>query len=290
MPLAGHLDVLVAVQAQAHRPAGQGRPQSRDRGQPVRLELLAAEAAPHAQALHGDVVRGQAEHVGHDVLGLGRVLGAGLDEDLPVLVDQGQGGLGLQVEVFLATDLQLTGEPVFGLFQPGGHVAAADRAGGALVAVGRDRVVHADQGGQRLVVGLDRVRALPGRLQGLAEHPADRVPVVHDLGGEQRLVVLLARVVQAGHVGGGEDPDDARHLVGLFGAQPGHPGVRVRGAHRPGVQGAVGAADQVLGVEGLAGDVQVGALVGHFQAHRGPERPVGQRAESLAHLTTSSCC
>ena len=47
-----------------------------------------------------------------DVLGLGRVLGAGLDEDLAVLVDQGQRGVGLQVEVLLPAELELAAEPV----------------------------------------------------------------------------------------------------------------------------------------------------------------------------------
>ena len=97
-----------------HRPAGERRAQRGDRGQAVRLELLAAEPAAHPQALHGDLVRRQAQHVRDDVLGLGRVLGAGLDEDLAVLVDQGQRGVGLQVEVLLPAELELAGEPVRG--------------------------------------------------------------------------------------------------------------------------------------------------------------------------------
>ena len=145
VPLAGHGDVLGAVEPQAHRAPGERGAERGDGGQPVRLELLAAEAAAHPQALHGDLVRGQAEHVRHDVLGLGRVLRAGLDEDLAVLVDQRQRGVGLQVEVLLAADLELAAEPVRGPLQPGGRVAAADRALVALVAPGRDRVVHADQ-------------------------------------------------------------------------------------------------------------------------------------------------
>ena len=284
MPLAGHRDVLVAVQPQAHRVPGQRGPERRDGGQPVRLELLAAEPAAHPQALHGDLVRGQAEHVGHDVLGLGRVLRAGLDEDLPVLVDQGQRGLRLQVEVLLAADLELAAEPVGGAFQPGRDVAAADRPLVALVAVGLDGVVHRDQRGQRLVVGLDLGRALPGRLQGLAEHPAHRVVVVHDLAGEQRLVVLLAGVVEAGHVLGGQHPHHAGHLVGALGAQGGEAGVPVRGLDRPGVQRAERAAHQVLGVQRGPGDVQVGALVRDCQAHHGPVWPVSQRAVSSAHF------
>ena len=112
VPLAGHGDVLGAVEPQADRASGEHRAERRDRGQAVRLELLAAEAAAHPQALHGDLVGWQAQHVRDDVLGLGRVLGAGLDEDLAVLVDQRQRGVGLQVEVLLPAELEFAAEPV----------------------------------------------------------------------------------------------------------------------------------------------------------------------------------
>ena len=72
------------------------------------------------------------------------------------------------------------------------------------------------------------------------------------------------------------------------GAQRDQPGVRVRRRDRPGVQQAERPADQVLGVEGGAGDVQVGALMRYVQAHRGLGRPVGQRPETLTHVGTSS--
>ena len=140
VPLAGHGDVLGAVEPQADRASGERRAQRRDRGQPVRLEFLAAEPSAHPQALHGDLVGRQAEHVRDDVLGLGRVLGAGLDEDLAVLVDQRQRGVGLQVEVLLPAELELAGERVRGARQPGGGVAAADRPLRALEALRRDGV------------------------------------------------------------------------------------------------------------------------------------------------------
>ena len=218
-----------------------------------------------------------------------RVLRARLDEDLAVLVDQRQRGLGLQVEVLLAADLQLAAEPVGRPLQRGGRVAAADRPLVALVAAGRDGVVHADQRGQRLVLGLDVRRPLARGLQRLAEHPADRVPVVHDLAREQRLVVLLAGVVEAGHVLRGQHPDHAGHVVRGLGAQPGDPRVRVRGLHRPGVQRALRPAGQVLGVQRGAGHVQAGALVRDREPHHGPIRPVGQRAILLAHDRASPC-
>ena len=56
VPLAGHGEVLGAVEAQPHRAAGQGGAQGGDGGEAVRLHLLAAEAATHPQALHGHLV------------------------------------------------------------------------------------------------------------------------------------------------------------------------------------------------------------------------------------------
>ena len=108
--------------------------------------------------------------------------------------------------------------------------------------------------------------AEPGRLQRLAEHPADRVTVEHDLAGEQRLVVLDAGVVDAGDVGRGEHADDAGHREGRRRAQRGDPRVRVRHLHGMGVQHALGAVHEVVGVQGGPGDVQRRALVGDREA------------------------
>ena len=91
VPLAGHRQILGPVQAQPNRPAGDRRAKRGDRGETVRLHLLAAEGAAHPQALDGHLVAGPAQHVCDDVLGLRWVLGAGLDEDLAGLVDVGQG-------------------------------------------------------------------------------------------------------------------------------------------------------------------------------------------------------
>ena len=55
VPLAGHRDVLSPVEPQRNRPSGEGRAQRGDGRQAVRLELLAAEAAAHPQALHRDL-------------------------------------------------------------------------------------------------------------------------------------------------------------------------------------------------------------------------------------------
>ena len=101
-----------AGEPQPHRAAGEPGPEGRDRGEPVRLHLLAAEAAAHPQALHRHRVAGHAEDVGDDVLGLGGVLGAALDEHLAGLVDLRQRRVRLEVEVLLSGEVELAAEHV----------------------------------------------------------------------------------------------------------------------------------------------------------------------------------
>ena len=108
--------------------AGERRAERGDRREAVRLHLLAAEAAAHPQALHGDLVARHAQHVGDDLLRLARVLRAGLDEDLPVLVDEGERRVRLQVEVLLPGELELALEDVGTRVPLRLRLAAAHRA------------------------------------------------------------------------------------------------------------------------------------------------------------------
>jgi hypothetical protein len=208
VPLARHRHVLVAAEPQPDRPTGDGTERG-DGGEAVGLHLLAAEAAPHPQALDGHLVAVQPEDVRHDLLRLGRVLRAALDEHLPRVVDDRERGVGLQVEVLLAGQVQLTAEDVLRADQPRLDVPALHVGLRALEALGRDCLTHGDQRRQHLVVDLDHLGAQPSGLQRLAEDPADRVAEEHHLVGEERLVVLDARVVDARHVDRGEHPHHA---------------------------------------------------------------------------------
>ena len=260
----------VAVQPQPDRSAGQDRAERRDRGEAVRLHLLATEAAAHPQALHGDVMALESEHVRHDLLGLGRVLGAALHEHLAALVHERDRGVGLEVEVFLPGHLGDAAEDVGRTGQPLLDVAAGDDGLAALEALGGDRLGQRHDRGQRFVVDLDGRGSQACRLEGVGEHPADGVPHEHHDLGEERLVVLHPGVVGAGHVVGGQDPHHARHRQRGVGAKTDHPGVGVRRADRVGVQHVVRAVHQVVGVERVPGDVQGRALVGQClaDAHR----------------------
>ena len=253
-----------------------------DRGEPVGLHLLAAEPAAHPQALHRHPVARHAEHVGGDLLGLGRVLGAGLHEHLAVLVDHRQRAVGLEVEVLLAGEVDLALEHVARPGQGRRGVAALQHRLHALVAHRLDRLDHRHDRGQRLVVDLDLQGASSGGLERLAEHPADGVAVVHDLVGEQRLVVLDPGVVDAGYVCFGEHPHDAGHVVRRARVETGDARVGVGRLHRVGVQHVLAAADQVVGVERVAGDVQRRALVLHRHADDGVVGAVAQLAHDAA--------
>ena len=178
--------------------------------------------------------------------------------------------------MLLPGELELAAEDVGRTLERRVDVAALHRRATALEAVGRDGLADGDDGGQRLVVDLDGERAEAGRLERLAEHPADRLAVEHDLAREERLVVLDAGVVDAGHVVGGEHPHDAGHPEGRCGAQGRDPGVCVRRLHRVGVEHGTGPPDEVVGVERGPGDVQRRGLVRELLPHHGIRRSLRQ--------------
>jgi hypothetical protein len=209
------------------------------------------------------------------------VLGARLDEDLAALVEVGERGVGLEVEVLLPAELELAGELECRPRQTRFRVTAGQRPGVALEAPGLDRLGQGEQGRQRLVVHLHGRGSQSSGVLGLPEHPADGVAVEHHLRWEQRLVVLDAGVVHAGHVGGGEHPDDAGDRAGRLGPQRADPGVGVRGLHRPGVQHTGHPDDEVVGVERGPGDVQRRTLVRDLHADLGRRRSLGQRTHRV---------
>ena len=244
VPLAGHRHVLRAGQPQPHRAAGERRAERRDRGEPVRLHLLAAEAAAHPQALHGDLVAVQAEHVGDDLLRLGRVLGAALHEDLAALVDQRQRAVGLEVEVLLAGDLGDSPlKTCADAGQPGLDVAALDGRLAALEAVGRDRLVHRDQRRQRLVVDLDRQRRRAGRPRASRRAPSRRRGRgTSPRSGNSGSSCLTPASLTPGTSSAVSTRTTPGTSYAGAGVEPGDPGVGVRRLDRVGVQDVVGAA------------------------------------------------
>ena len=183
--------------------------------------------------------------------------------------------------MLLAGELELAAEHVRGSGELRLDVPALHRRPATLEAVGRDRLAQPDEGRQRLVVDLHGEGAQAGGLERLPEHPAHGVPVEHHLAREERLVGLHAGVVDAGNVVGGEDPHDAGDVERGCGAQSRDLGVRVGCLHRVRVEDAAGAPDEVVGVEGVPRDVQLGRLVRNRLSHNSIRRSAGHRGHAV---------
>ena len=206
MALAGDEEVVVAIQAQLDRAANLARRHGGPHGQVAGLRLLAAEAAAHAAAFHahGVVVHGQ--RVRHPVLHLARVLGAGVDEPLPLLLRQRVGDLALEVKMLLPAHLQLAAQAVRRARQRRRGIAAAHEDWGQHVVLLRQRLLHVQHCGQRRGVGAHQARGAARLLDAVGHHQADDLAgVLHTVDGEHRLVVgegreqLVARNVGRQH-------------------------------------------------------------------------------------------
>ena len=237
VPLAGHRHVLLAGQPQPDRSAGQRGAQGGDRGEPVRLHLLAAEAAAHAQALHGDPVAGQAEHVRGDLLGLGRVLGAGLHEHLAVLVDHRQRAVRLEVEVLLSGEVDLALEDVGRAGKPGGDVAAGQhrlqRPGSS-----RPRWPRPRSGARAAARTSTSTARAPRRAASRVSPSTQQTawPWYLTSSGNSGSSCLMPASLTPGTSCRGEHADDAGDVVRRARVEAGDPRVGVRRLDRVGVQ------------------------------------------------------
>ncbi len=106
MALAGHHEVVVAVQPQLDRPPQLARGQSRPHRQMPGLRLFAAKAPAHAAADHAHRVQRNIQRLRHPVLHFTRVLGAAVDQPLAIFLRQGVGDLPFQVKVLLPAHVQ----------------------------------------------------------------------------------------------------------------------------------------------------------------------------------------
>ena len=110
--LAGHHEVVVTVQAQLDRPPQFARGQRRPHGEVPGLRLFAAKAPAHAAADHAHRMQRNIQRMRHPVLHFAGVLGAAVDQPLPVFLRQGVGDLPFQVEVLLSADVQRSAQNV----------------------------------------------------------------------------------------------------------------------------------------------------------------------------------
>ena len=76
----------------------------------IGLGFLSSKTASHAGAFDGDAMAGTAENFGDNRLSLGRVLGGRVNEDRLFAIRLGEGSVGFEVELLLATDVDGAGE------------------------------------------------------------------------------------------------------------------------------------------------------------------------------------
>ena len=291
--LAGDLHVDVAVELQAHRAPGLPGSERHQRGEAVALGLLAAEASPHARDLHDDLAHGQGKDVRDDRLDLGRVLARRADEDVVVVAALGPCGLGLEVEVLLSADVERPVERVGARAQGGVHVAARDDVRLVVVALGLDRGVEPEDGGERLGHDDGLRGGAAARPLRLADDGGDHLAVKRDLAlREERLVVAdRADVVHPGDIRRGDDVDHPRH--GARGAQVDRdePRVRMGRRDRPDLEHPGPSRGLVVDVDRAARHVTPRALVAE-RGGRGSVRgrlrgdEVARRVLRLALLVT----
>ena len=220
-------------------------------GRPVSVAPSAATAArpcgcislppkPPPIRRHCTVTRllAQAEHVRHDLLGLGGVLGARLDEDLAVLVDQSPASSASRGRSAPARPSSVTpSKTCAGPREPGRRVAPMQERLRALEALGRDRL-GAPSGSRAAPRSRPRPPPRPGGPpRGSRRGPSTTAcPWYITSDGNSGSSCLTPASLMPGHVGGGQHPDHARHVVRRRRVEPGDAGVGVRRLHRVGVQ------------------------------------------------------
>ena len=261
--LAGDDHVVVAVGAQLGGAAGLLRDEGRRGGEQVRLGFLAAEGSAHAPDFDGDGVGGDVQHVGYDVLDLAGVLGRGMDEHFVILAGDRHGDLAFQVEVVLAAD----GNPAFQAAGSGGDglggVAALERHGREHDFAGFPRLAVVRTGSRSSYSATARraARRAWSRVSAATANrgwPAYSIRSSANSGSSCRPMQLTslvpgtsARCQHADDAGGGFDLGEVERQQ-----------LRVRTVAEAeiDVKQAGGFAD-VVDIDGLAGDVLVGAVV-----------------------------
>jgi len=174
------------------------------------LHFFAAERTAHTQALHGDLMPGQAQNTCDHILRFGGMLRGGIDQDAACFIEPGDGALCFQIEVLLAAYIELAGEPKSAAVKRG-YVSPIDMQGTGVKTGGGNGLLDCHNRGERFILGPDKGGTQTRGLQGVSQNPGDGLLVIHDFVWEKRLVMpIAAGLIFTGHIGRGQDALNAR--------------------------------------------------------------------------------
>ncbi len=168
MPVAAH--VVIAVQAQFDGTAAQISHDRRDDGPLRRLGFLAAKRATHAAHLDRHGIHRSSKRACDEVLDLGRMLGRGQYQHIPVFLRQGHGDLAFQVKVVLATGADLALQTAGRRRECGLRVTPLHVLGFEHVGFFRQRGLDVEDGRQFLVLDPRQFGGTPGDRAALGQY------------------------------------------------------------------------------------------------------------------------
>ncbi len=255
---------LLAAERHLHR-AAEAQRHLRRHDLVVERVALAAEAAAVRAGDHPDARRRHLEHARQRPVHVVRRLRRRVEGDPVVVLGHRDGGMLLHRQVGVALVEEDVLEDLVGRGEALGHRAEVHRhllVHVAAVAVvmqprlgGRQRLLDAGDGGQRLVLDLHLVGGLVGGVLGQRRHRRHRVADEAHLVGAERVLVLGDRQDAEGHreVAPGQEAQHARHPRGRRQVDAGDARVRHRRAHEAQVDHA--GKGEVVGIARGAGDL-----------------------------------
>ena len=204
--------VVVAIEPDLARLAGEARAECRNR-RPLRgLRLLAAERAAHAPGLHRDRGVRQVEHVREQMLQLARMLGRGMDLHVAVLARDRERDLAFEIEMLLAADAQLAFDALGAGGEREAGVVLAERIIRQDAAIGGERVVDGDERRTGRHFEFHEFRRAASLIAGFRHHRECDLTAEFDAVGDEHRIVMLHRadVVRARNVRRRQHRDYAR--------------------------------------------------------------------------------
>lgn len=175
----------------------------------------------------------------------------------------GQATVRLHVEMFLGTNIKLRVQPMVGFLKSLFDVAHLQSQFRPLERVVLDRLIDGqDEGGQALVLDIDRFRCLHSLRFRFSDDQADDRPNAEDDRRWKHFLVVdhVTSHAAARHIAVADESFETRHLLRFGGVNGENLCIGLAAQHRSGVK-SIGEQRDVAGVLRLSSAMQIGAVV-----------------------------